>query len=199
MTGYSSFDRLQANEQEGVDYCIQQRRGDSGLLVTAPHGGGIEPGTGDIADAVAGREHAFYCFRGTKPSGNRILHIASNHFDEPLAERMLRAAQWVLAVHGCRGEAPAILVGGRDSDRGGKMIQALRKANFAARCCERPGLRGLDPNNLCNRGRSGAGVQLEISLGLRRLLFADLQARPTRKPTALFHRLVSVLRFSLQA
>jgi phage replication-related protein YjqB (UPF0714/DUF867 family) len=57
----------------------------------------------------------------------------------------------------------------------------------------------LDPNNLCNRGRSGAGVQLEISLGLRRLLFADLQARATRKPTALFHRLVSVLRFSLQA
>lgn len=193
MIGYRDFTQLQANEQEGVDYLTRHRDGESVLLVMAPHGGGIEPGTGDIADAVAGRRHAFYCFKGIKPAGNRVLHIASNRFVDPLAERILQKVQWVLALHGCRGEEPLILVGGRDTKRGAAILQALREADLPARRCERPGLRGLNPNNFCNRGRSGAGVQLEISLGLRRMLFTDLQLRPTRQPTALFHRLVSAI------
>ncbi len=69
------------------------RSGSSGILVMAPHGGGIEPGTGDIADGVAGQHHSFYCFKGIKKQGNRALHITSNRFDEPLAMAMVRGSK----------------------------------------------------------------------------------------------------------
>ena len=49
----------------------------------APHGGGIEPGTTEIAEAVAGHEHTFYSFSGVKARGNSVLHITSSRFDEP--------------------------------------------------------------------------------------------------------------------
>ncbi len=48
------------NETKGKDYRIHLRHGKSGILVMAPHGGGIEPGTTEIADAVAGAERSFY-------------------------------------------------------------------------------------------------------------------------------------------
>jgi len=35
----------------------------------APHGGGIEPGTIDIADAIARSEYTFYAFQGIKKRG----------------------------------------------------------------------------------------------------------------------------------
>jgi phage replication-related protein YjqB (UPF0714/DUF867 family) len=50
------------HEKEGRDYEVHQRKGASGIAVIAPHGGGIEPGTMDIADSVAGEEHTFCCF-----------------------------------------------------------------------------------------------------------------------------------------
>ena len=40
----------------------------------------------------------------------------------------------------------------------------------------RPGLEGVNPANICNRGQSGAGGQMEVSEGLRPSLRDD----PTR-------------------
>ena len=37
----------------------------------------------------------------------------------------------------------------------------------------RPGLKGENPLNICNRGRSGAGGQLEVSEGLRAVFRED--------------------------
>lgn len=158
----------------------------------APHAGGIEPGTGDIADALAGAEHAYYCFKGLKKSGNRFLHITSTRFDEP--ERMLVEAQWVLTIHGCREGTPLVWVGGRDLLRGDAIIQTLKDMGISALRCENPVLRGLQPDNVCNRGRSGSGVQLEISRGLREMLFSDLFRRRLRCHTPLFHRFVTAVR-----
>ena len=188
VTPYRNFAELAQHEEEGFDYLIQHRSGPSGVLVMSPHAGGIEPGTGDIADALAGSKHAFYCFRGLKKSGNHILHITSNHFDEPLAERLLGKAQWVLTVHGCREAAPLVWVGGRALLRGDTIIMALEGIGIPARRCEDPALRGLQSENICNRGRSGAGVQLEISRGLREMLFSNLFRRRLRHPTPLFDR-----------
>lgn len=197
MNGYRDFTQLREHEREGIDYVILHRRGTSGILVMAPHGGGIEPGTADIADAVAGREHAFYGFKGIKPGGNRILHISSNRFEEPLAVRMLETARRVVTIHGCREEAPLAWIGGRDRAGGEGIIARLQEAGFPARRCERAGLRGLQPNNLCNRGLSGTGVQLELSMGLRRMLFSDLGKRRLRLPTPLFHPFVQALQEAL--
>lgn len=195
---YRHFSQLRQHETEGFDYIILHRTGTSGILVMAPHGGGIEPGTGDIADAVAGHRHAFYCFKGIKKSGNRILHITSNRFDEPLGAAMVREASWVLTLHGCRDTARVIWVGGRAIYQGDHIIDELQQAGFPAHRCDRPGLRGLHPDNICNRGRHKAGVQLEISAGLRNTLFADLPKRRIRGHSPLFHRFVDTLAKTLQ-
>lgn len=193
MDPYHHFGQLQQHEQEGLDYTILHRVGSSGILLMAPHGGGIEPGTGAIADAVADRQHSFYCFKGIKKQGNRILHISSNRFDEPLAMTMLRAANWVLSIHGCRDVEPIVWVGGRDLRQGDRIIHDLQQAAIPAQRCDRPGLRGLHPDNICNRGRSSAGVQLEISFGLRQMMFSDIYQRRIRCRTPRFYRLVETL------
>jgi len=193
MDPYRHFGHLQPHEQEGLDYTILHRVGSSGILMMAPHGGGIEPGTGDIADAVADRHHSFYCFKGIKKQGNRVLHITSNRFDEPLAMAMVREANWVVTLHGCRDVDPIVWVGGRDLQHGDRIIHDLQEAGIPAQRCDRPGLRGLDPHNLCNRGRSSAGVQLEISFGLRQMMFIDLYQRRIRCRTSLFYDLVETL------
>lgn len=197
MTFYPNFAELARQEKEGLDYVILHRSGSSGILVMAPHGGGIEPGTGDIADALAGSEHAFYCFKGLKKTGNRVLHITSNHFDEPLAVKMLTDALWVLTIHGCRDVEPVVWVGGRNLPYGERVIETLQGVGIPARRCDDPGLRGLQPDNVCNRGRSSAGVQLEISRGLREMLFTDLFRRRLRCRTPLFYRFVNRLRTGL--
>jgi phage replication-related protein YjqB (UPF0714/DUF867 family) len=190
---YPHFDQLRRHEQEGIDYVILHRAGSSGILVMAPHAGGIEPGTGDIADAVAARNHAFYCFKGIKKKGNRVLHISSNRFDEPLAMQRMTEANWIVTLHGCRDVKPVVWVGGRALQRGDRIIDSLQAAGFRAHRCDRPGLRGLHPENVCNRGRDAAGVQLEVSFGLRQLLFTDLFRRRIRSRTLLFYRFVEIL------
>jgi len=193
VDAYRHFDHLRKHAQQGVDYVIRHRHGNSGILLMAPHGGKIEPGTGEIANAVAGRHHSFYSFKGIKKHGNRILHIASNRFDEPRAMTMVQQASWILTLHGCRDIEPALWVGGRDQPQGDRIIKHLQDVGLPAQRCDRPGLRGLHPDNLCNRGRQAAGVQLEISLGLRHLLFTDLCQQRIRSRTPLFYQLVDTL------
>jgi phage replication-related protein YjqB (UPF0714/DUF867 family) len=47
------------------------------LAILAPHGGGIEPGTSELAEAVAGEGLSFYAFEGLKRSGNAVLHVGT--------------------------------------------------------------------------------------------------------------------------
>ncbi|MEE4608184.1 MAG: GNAT family N-acetyltransferase [Desulfobacteraceae bacterium] len=196
---YACFAELCRDEKEGTDFVILAKAVPASLLVMAPHGGGIEPGTVDLAHAIAGDDHAFYAFKGIKAAGNTVLHITSNRFDEPRALRMARRAAWVLTIHGCREPGTLIYVGGRDGTRGRAIQRALQDAGFDARESQRPGLRGINPNNICNRGYSGRGVQLELSDGLRRQMFDHLRRRTGRRKTAVFYRLVTVVRGALAA
>jgi phage replication-related protein YjqB (UPF0714/DUF867 family) len=144
----------------------------------APHGGGIEPGTDILAAAVAGRRHAFYGFIGLKSRGNRLLHIASHRFDEPVAWRMARRARWILTLHGWARSDAVIGIGGRDR-RGRRLFQQyLRAAGFKTRINRRPGLSGRHAANLCNRGRRGSGIQLEIAWGLRQPIVMSAGRHP---------------------
>ena len=74
---YPDFETLSQHEISGVDYRILVRRATTGFSIVAIHGGGIEPGTSELADAVAGLEFSFYAFEGLKGSGNADLHITS--------------------------------------------------------------------------------------------------------------------------
>ena len=190
---YRDFSQLSQHERAGVDYLIHHRAGRSGLLVMAPHGGGIESGTGDIADAIAGHRHAYYCFAATKRRGNRALHIPSHHFNEPRGLAMAHAADWVMTIHGCRETKPIVWVGGRDRTNGDTITKALLRSGILSQRCEDMALRGLHPDNLCNLGQRKGGVQLEFSLGVRKLMFDDIGQPSLVSTTPLFHRLVNTI------
>ncbi|MGH1454679.1 MAG: poly-gamma-glutamate hydrolase family protein [Paracoccaceae bacterium] len=72
-------------------------------LILAPHGGGIERGTCELARAIAGDDHNLYLFQGKMRSGNNALHITSTRFYETAMDRLLAKADHVLAVHGSKG------------------------------------------------------------------------------------------------
>lgn len=199
MDTYRNFAELRQSEEEGRDFHILQRRMDSAVAVMAPHGGGIEPGTIDIAEALAGGNFAFYAFCGSKTSGNGRLHLTSNRFDEPASLQMAEQAAVVVTVHGNRRESEEVFVGGRHTVLKERICRALTAAGFRAKISEQPGLRGMLPENICNRGTSGGGVQLEISRGLRRKMLEHLARRSERRKTRFFYDFVEAIRQVLLA
>ena len=192
---YGNYGQLRENEKEGEDYQIRFRRGISGILVMAPHGGGIEPGTTEMADAVAGDEHSFYSFEGLKRRRNLSLHITSRRFDEPVGMRMAKDSETILAIHGCSGKERVIYIGGRDGVLRDKARTALEKGGFSVR--EDPRFPGRSPLNICNRSRSGQGVQLEVTISLRRLMFRHLSRIKRKHTTILFEKFVMALKTAL--
>ncbi len=168
----SPYARLCRWAVEGRDFTLEMVPRPSPVLVMAPHGGRIEPGTARLAAAIAGDRFSLYRFRGHLPNGNRRLHLPSHCFDEPRALAALREADGVVTVHGHRDtEVPFVMVGGLDGYRCGGIRTHLERAGFRVRP-PTAGLAGEHPANLCNRGRSGRGVQLEVSAALRRSLVA---------------------------
>jgi len=197
MDKYANYDELKQHEKEGEDYVILLRENNSRIAVIATHGGGIEPGTVDIADGVASREHNFYAFKGIKRKGNAVLHITSNRFDEPKGVRLAENAELVVSIHGYQGEDEVVFIGGKNQDLKEKIRYALNEAGFHAEISTKTGLQGRHPENICNRCRNGEGVQLEISRGLRDRMFDNLNRRPWRKKTRLFFEFVDTLREAL--
>ncbi|HME37483.1 MAG TPA: poly-gamma-glutamate hydrolase family protein [Steroidobacteraceae bacterium] len=155
---------------EGVDYAVHViPRGQSRVAVLAPHGGRIEGGTSEIARLIAGEEHALYLFEGLRTSGDNFdcLHLASHCFDEPRGLDLISSCDTVISVHGYVAPGPDVLLGGLNERLKTQVAQALAAIglSFATEGHRFP---GRDPRNVCNRGRSGAGVQLELSDRLRK-------------------------------
>ena len=197
MGRYKNFNELKRHEKEGIDYQIRTRNGSSGIAVIAPHGGGIEPGTMDIADGVAGDEHAFYCFEGMKKEGNSDLHITSENFDEPEGLRIVEGADFVLAIHGCKGTDEVIFVGGNDLELRQRLSDSLIHAGFSAEDNPRSGLEGTKSANVCNRGRAGRGCQIELSEGIRKKMFEKKVAGAAGGTREEFRDIVAALRIAL--
>ena len=160
---YRSFEELSQREVEGVAYQIRVRSRDERVVIMAPHGGKIEPTTTMIAEAIAGDNYSFYSFEGLKEEGNSVLHIESHLFDEPRALQVAKNADVVVTVHGQLDHQDGfIMVGGLHVDLRSDIRRRLEAAGFQTRTPPE-GLQGIDPENICNRGRSRGGVQLEVS------------------------------------
>jgi phage replication-related protein YjqB (UPF0714/DUF867 family) len=101
---YRNFAELARSERSGIDYDVLVRRARPAFAIIAPHGGGIEPGTSEIADAVADLTYSFYTFEGLKTSGNTDLHITSSRFDEPMCLTVLGHTEVVVTLHGEHSE-----------------------------------------------------------------------------------------------
>ncbi|MGH8559797.1 MAG: poly-gamma-glutamate hydrolase family protein [Methylococcales bacterium] len=192
MDRYRNFAQLKNHEVESQDYRIRVREGDSGTVILAPHGGRIERGTSQIAQAIVGDEHTFYAFEGLKPGlkSNRALHITSNHFDEPIALAIVTRAERVIAIHGAKGMEAAIYLGGLELDLRAQLLESCRSKGFTACDDPSPTRQGNGANNICNRGQSGRGVQVEVTFGLRKRMF-DRSARGTKwEQNRVFDRVV---------
>ena len=169
---YASFSQLAATEPAG-SYRIELVSRATSLAVIAPHGGKIEPGSSEVCRAIAGCDRTYYLFEGCKPTNNAELHITSNRFDEPQGLSAAESSRVVVTIHGQAGCGEFVNVGGIEASLGRSVVEQLQAAGFSASRHSNPSLQGLDPANICNRGQSGQGLQMEISRGLRDKLVAS--------------------------
>ncbi len=189
---------MKEEEKEDRDYVIRCSHRDSEIAIIAPHGGGIEPGTTEIAETIAEHRYSFYTFEGTKPQGNKRLHIASERFDEDMVLRILQASKTVVAIHGCRGHESKVFIGGLDKPRGVRIAQRLEKAGFQAEVNPPKHLAGEQVNNICNKGTSRRGIQIEIDDSVRRKMFWSLSRNGREGRTRIFYRFANAIRSALQ-
>ncbi len=166
-SSYRSFKELADHEVEDRDYRIRMDLKDEHVLIMAPHGGKIEPGTAEVAEAIASEDYSFYSFEGLKADRNGRLHIESHLFDEPYALQAVEKADIVVTVHGQIDQKEAfVMIGGLNDRLCSEIKRQMEEAGFQTRSPAR-GLEGIDPMNICNRGRTRCGVQLEISRRIR--------------------------------
>lgn len=190
---YKNFEELRNRELEGEDYQIRFYLRDERVLIMAPHGGKIEPTTSMIAEAIAGENYSFYSFEGLKEEGNGILHIESHLFDEPRALQAIKKADVVITIHGQLNHREGfIMVGGLNVELRSGIRRLLETAGFQTRT-PTEGLQGIDPENICNRGRLKGGVQLEISRKMRDSLKTDQEklrtfAEAIRKAIQIYYK-----------
>lgn len=170
------------HEREGKDFSVSVVERHSPTVIVAPHGGWIEPGTSELAHALAGEAFSFYAFEGTKPANNyRALHLPSTRFDEPRCIQLLKRSLLVLTVHGCDIPGQIVWVGGRHKLLRARIVEAMKRMAIRTEEGAR-GKGGMHKKNICNRGILEKGVQMEISSDLRQrfvgepLLLADFAA-----------------------
>ncbi|HUX74351.1 MAG TPA: poly-gamma-glutamate hydrolase family protein [Steroidobacteraceae bacterium] len=165
---YRGFADLAAAQVRGRDYEISiRRRRASRVAVVAPHAGGIEDGTSELARAIAADDFNLYLFEGTRSAHNYLaLHLTSHLFDEPQCLRLIAACTAVVSVHGCAGADSSLYLGGRDTALRDRLADGLRAAGLRA-AVDGHRFPAIHPRNICNRGATGRGVQLEATHSLR--------------------------------
>jgi len=138
--------------------------------------------------AIAGGKFSAYAFEGVKPTDNfKTLHVTSHHFDEPRCLELISTARYVIAVHGCDGNQEAVYLGGLDTDLVKKLAAALHAKGVAA-YTEGHSFPGTERMNICNRGATSKGVQLEFTRALRKSNRFETVLQVTRRVLLEFDR-----------
>jgi len=189
-----SIKDLLEQKQEDSDYSRDFKDRGSSIMIIAPHGGGIEKGTSEIASALAREDFSLYMLEGIQKTGNKKLHIDSCKFDDPDCIDILKQTETAISIHGCVGDEKITYVGGRNTELKNQIIEALTSAEFCS-VEDTTNHSGIHRMNICNQCMSGEGVQLEISRGMRRVLFEDMNKRKGREnPTQVFSDYVGSIR-----
>ncbi|MDW4288118.1 poly-gamma-glutamate hydrolase family protein [Staphylococcus saprophyticus] len=170
---YSTMTQLMSLTDEGTDWQIETNNVDnSNTIVTAIHGGGIEPGTTELAKLTSEiANQTYYSFMGLLPSNNSELHVTSTRFDEPTLLGMLNVP-YTVSIHGASGSSKIIYLGGADTDNMAIMKDKLTQAGFTVQA-PTAGIEGGNDNNIVNRNTRNKGIQLELTTALRKSLFVD--------------------------
>lgn len=147
--------------------------GSLGLL--ALHGGGIEPGTEEIARFVARQTGAsLYVYAGRLPSGNLALHRPSHGMkleSRPLILEFLKHVNAAISIHGHGRSEKCAYVGGLHQTMVHRFVElvppALPQYEWISNPKQiPPGIRGRNPNNIVNLPPAH-GMQLELPRALR--------------------------------
>lgn len=192
-----SFTQLAEADPFALRYRLYVRDLNTRVLIMAPHGGCIEPGTSEIARVLAGNNYSLYCFEGLNCKAENNLHLTSTFFDEPVALKLTHKVDTIVAIHGYRSQKHQVEVGGLDTGLQQRLVSALTDAGFNA-VVGSHGLAGVHPNNICNRGRTSMGVQLEISDALRKTMFAGFTAIGLQKVYQPFYDFVAACHLALE-
>ena len=163
---YKNYGELKVHEEIEKEYKISISNVGSQTTIIAPHGGKIEPRTSDIAKHIATEKYNYYCFEGIKTEDNGCLHLTSHNFDEPNAVKLISDSDIVVAIHACTGNSGTVYLGGTDQILKNSIADELETKGINI-SKDHPRFKGLNPNNICNRGKRKKGVQLEISRDLR--------------------------------
>ena len=179
-------------------------------IVMAIHGGGIEPGTSEIALAVAGYHpdtlvasvddlglHDFWLFEGLLPSGNGKLHVTASHYDEPIATELVQNARRCISLHGCSDTQAngKIQIGGRDHQLRDIVLEELTIAGIPAEITTNKMLGGESPDNIANKTKIPGCAQLEMGTSYRSSLFGtNTQSQRKKTTNNQFWLLVGALR-----
>ncbi len=172
---YSCFAELE--QAESGNFRIIKSRKHSAYAIIAPHGGKIEPGTAEIAESIAGTDLSLYIFKATSKSKPDItLHITSTNFDEPECLDLLKYTETALAIHGAKDPETdpkeRVWVGGNlHNEFKPHLERELSPLNLFVGI--NSDFTGTSPKNICNRGTSYQGMQLELSRALRDRLKTD--------------------------
>ena len=215
---YIGMMHLYAHETEGVHYDKEWTRNrwsyksfkidkkESEVFIMAPHGGGIERGTTELALATAGfttdfnrhpgttQVYDYFTFNGTDPADeNGRLHVTASNYDDPVALELVRNSTVSLAFHGCSNTQPAestgddyeaCLIGGLDIPFMTLLEWKLYDAGFRnARITDQEMLNGDLPKNIINRNKRNVGVQVELTRSFRKSLFNKFGAEERRTNT----------------
>ncbi|KXZ22394.1 poly-gamma-glutamate hydrolase family protein [Bacillus nakamurai] len=167
---YRNFEELKANESPFNLSMFSKEQG-TDVLILAPHGGGIEGGTSELAKELS-ESYSTYLFEALKTPGAFDLHLTSTNFDEPQALEMLKEHEFTLSLHGYASNEEHVLVGGTDRDKAEAITNSLNNAGYSAELLdEGTRLSGSSPNNIANKNKTGKSIQLELSTGLRKSMF----------------------------
>ncbi|MCG3402249.1 poly-gamma-glutamate hydrolase family protein [Staphylococcus massiliensis] len=170
---YDSMTDLMTETTKGEDWVIETLNEGRKSLVMAPHGGGIEPGTSEVAKRIASNTiSSYYTFKGMRASDNSELHVTSSHFDEPKALEMVKASNKTVSIHKTKQSEYDVYIGGLDKDLQAKIKDELEAQGFRV-AAGTDGIAGTNPDNIVNRNQKGAGVQLDLSSDTVKTFFKD--------------------------
>ncbi|MFE5853217.1 poly-gamma-glutamate hydrolase family protein [Streptomyces sp. NPDC056500] len=184
---YRNFRHLAADRTLGIDYDIKNRYGSgSYLLHAAIHGGVIEAPTSQIAEYCAGPQGAWYSFEGLNPLTAHALALIPTSFDEPYCVANVAGSLRTVTWYGVEDQIPGeqvAYISGEDAVLVSLIVHELRGAGLQTDRAPVGGA-GDDPQNICNRNRLKVGVQIGLSLGLRKTLYSggDLSAAAIAQP-----------------
>jgi phage replication-related protein YjqB (UPF0714/DUF867 family) len=163
------------------------------FVIVALYGGVDEIGTDICAEHIAGDTLSLHTLsaRFTGPvNGTEVIYRPLRHHPEGVA--LVESCDTAIAIRGRQTAAEMeadIVIDGLDTNLITTVAHALHYAGFTARISILS-TRAKHPDNICNRGRRGCGIELDISHDLRQRLLADV---------TVLDRLAGAIRCGLQS